>query len=83
MRMNEEIIDSHFIFLCALCDNNLDGFHILKGPFFNGSILLKFFICFFGNGVLNRTPNQLFTIYDYLLTFGVIIATLIISLKTV
>ena len=83
MRMNEEIIDSRFIFLFALCDNNLDGFHILKGPFFNGSILIKFFICFFGNGVLNRTPNQLFTIYDYLLTFGVIITALIISLKTV
>ena len=83
MRMNEDIIDLHFIFLFALCDNNLDGFHILKDPFFNRSILLKFFICFFGSGVLNRTPNQLFTIYDYLLTFGVIMATLIISLKTV
>ena len=81
--MNEDIIDLHFIFLFALCDNNLDGFHILKDPFFNRSILLKFFICFFGSGVLNRTPNQLFAIYDYLLTFGVIIATLIISLKTV
>ena len=81
--MNEDIIDLHFIFLFALCDNNLDGFHILKDPFFNRSILLKFFICFFGSGVLNRTPNQLFTICDYLLTFGVIMATLIISLKTV
>lgn len=67
----------------ALCDNNLDGFDILKGQFFNGSILLKFFICFLVNGVLNRTPNHLFTIYDYLLTFEVIIATLIMSLKTV
>ena len=43
MKMDEEIIDSHFIFLFAFCDNNLDGFHILKGPFLNGSILLKFF----------------------------------------
>ena len=43
MKIDEEIIDSHFIFLFAFCDNNLDGCHILKGPFFNGSILLKFF----------------------------------------
>lgn len=81
--MDKEIIDSHFIFLFAFCNDNLDGFNILKGLFFNGSILLKFFICFFGNGVLNRALSQLFTIYDYLLTFEVNIATLIISLKTV
>lgn len=43
--MDKEIIDSHFIFLFAFCDDNLDGFNILKGLFFNGS--LKFFIFFF------------------------------------
>ena len=43
MKIDEEIIDSHFIFLFAFCDNNLDGCHILKGPLLNGSILLKFF----------------------------------------
>lgn len=56
MKMDEEIIDSHFIFLFAFCDNNLDGFHILKGPFFNGSILLKFLWCF--------KQNTLSTLYN-------------------
>lgn len=61
--MNEEIIDSRFIFLFALCDNNLDGFHILKGPFFNGSILLKFFMFLWKWCFKQNTQSTLYNLW--------------------